>query len=114
MNELIKNYDNLSLEYKYIKCTDRLLKIENELLKFDEYVLNEWYFIQSLDMFKNQKHYFDSMISSPTYKNLMNTKKILELEIVNLNKFYKIRKEVYDEIKPMQESISLHMEVSGH
>ncbi len=85
MNSVIKDYESLSLEDKYIKCTDRLLETENNILKLDDLILNEWYSIENLNLFKNQRDYFDYMISLPKYEKLMNLKKILEFEIINLN-----------------------------
>lgn len=121
MNKIIENYDKFSLEDKYIQCTDRLLETENNLLKYDELILNEWYTIQDLNMFRDQRDYFDYMISLPNYENLMNIKKILEFEIIHLDTLYENYKEEKEdvedidiEIKPMQESISLHMEQLEH
>lgn len=114
MNKLIKNYEHFSLEDKYIHCTNTLLETENNILKFDELILNEWYSIQSLNMFKNQKEYFNYMISLPKYENLMNTKKMLEFEIIHLDKLYENQEETDRLIKPMQESKSLHMEQLEH
>jgi len=110
MNKLILNYDNLSIEYKYIMCSDKLLETENDLLNYDKLVLDEWYTIQYLNMFSDQIDYYNYMLSLPKYENLMNTKKILEFEIIQLNKLY----EKESKIKPMQESISLHMEQPEH
>lgn len=116
MNNIIENYDKFSLEDKYIQCTDRLLETENNLSKYDELILNEWYSIQDLNMFIDQRDYFDYMISLPNYENLMNIKKILEFEIIHLDTLYENYKEEKEdiEIKPMQESISLHMEQLEH
>lgn len=109
MNSVIENYESLTLEDKYINCMDKLLETENNILKTDEIILNEWYSIQYLNIFRDQRDYFDYMIRLPRYEKLMNIKKILEYEIINLNK-------IYDEIEiiPKQESISLHMEQLEH
>lgn len=108
MNKLISNYDNLSLEYKYIMCIDKLLETENDLLNYDKLVLNEWYTIQDLNMFIDQNDYYNYMVSLPKYQNLMNTKKILELEITQLDKLYENQEneDIESEIKSTMESIS--------
>ena len=85
MNNVFKNYESLSLEDKYIQCTERLFETENNISKLDNAILDEWYSIESLNMFKNQRDYFDYMISLPKYEKLMNIKKILEYEIIYLN-----------------------------
>ena len=108
MNNSVDNndsYENPSLEDKYVKYINKLEEIENNILQMDEVIMNEWYSIQSLNMFKNQREYFNYMLSLPRYEKLMNLKKFLENEIIELNKSYQDNNFI-----PMQESISLHME----
>ncbi len=110
MDNIIKNYQSLSLEDKYINCTDKLLETENNISKLDEMILNEWYSIQNLNLFKDQRDYFDYMLSLSNYEKLMNIKKNLEFEIIHLDTLFQNE----NDIIPMQESKSLHMEQLEH
>lgn len=106
MNNIVKNYEALSLDEKYILCSDKLLETDKNISAMDDLILNEWYIIESLGLFKSQHEYYDYMLSTEKYFNLMILKKNLEEEIEKLNIQY--------EFIPKLESISLHMEQQEH
>lgn len=79
---IIKNYDNLSTYDKYIECENELNKIENKILDFENFIMDDWYNdYENLYEFRSQQCYLNYMFSTPKYINMTNTKNILENEL---------------------------------
>lgn len=87
INKLIPNYENMELEEKYDNCIHELSNIEKKMLEFEEYIYDDWDFIEMNFNFKDKCEYYNHMISTPKYTNMIKIKSILEIEI---KKIYEI------------------------
>ena len=85
MNSIINNYNMLLQDDKYAQCRNKLFEIEENIHKYEDIMYKEWYNVKELDIFKNQKEYFNYMTSIPRYKNMINMKMRLEKEIKKLD-----------------------------
>ncbi len=70
---------------KYLQCLDKLLKIKQNICEYESNMLQEWYSIEHLNIFMNQRDYFDYVITMPKYKEMINTEMAFERELHNLS-----------------------------
>jgi hypothetical protein len=75
----------------YEKVQNKLYKTDKKIEKFEEDMFNEWKNIESLNLFKSQRDYFEYMISLPRFKKLMDKKNKLNLKIEEID--FLIKKE---------------------
>jgi len=92
LNNIIKNYDDLSIYDKYNDCIDQLTNIEKEMIEYEKTMLEMWDEIEMNFNFKNKYDYYNFIISTPKYNTMIDIKNIL-IDHINKN---------YNEIKALE------------
>ena len=86
ITDIFPNFYNLSDKKKMRKCINKLIKVEQQIYKFEDNMSKSWNEVEQLFEFRDKFDYFDYMTSTKKFAKMMNKKNILETYIYNNNK----------------------------
>ena len=88
LEEYILNFQNLPLDEKFVICSNQLITFENNITKFENDMYKNWDLNSSYIMM-DKYDYYDYMLQSEEYENLITIKNVYERYLDNLNNLSK-------------------------